>query len=128
MAFEGDKTVVVAAGTHDDTVVGTEVLIDFRLPFGVETDILNGIVVVAGGLKVTYTLYHTGFHFREMTGITYDACQLTGQRVEGSVKDKVAAVFMIDALVATTGGEHKEEHADNSIAGQLSQTQQHKHK
>ena len=56
LALIGDKHIVVAAGADDDAVVGTKYAALLVLTIGSEWNILDGTIVVAGGLDMTNSL------------------------------------------------------------------------
>ena len=81
LALIGDDHIVVAAGADDDTVVGAKYTVLLVLKFGGKRNILDGIIVVAGGLDMTDALFLAGLHFTEMARIAQDARQLTRHRM-----------------------------------------------
>lgn len=103
LALIGDEHVVVAAGANDDTVVGAKYTVLLVLKFGGKRNILDGIIVVAGGLDMTDALLLAGLHFTEMARIAQDARQLTRYRMELRIEDEIAAVFAIDSVFSVAG-------------------------
>ena len=69
LALIGDEHIVVAAGADDDAVVGTKYATLLVLTIGGKRNILEGIIVVAGGLDMTDALIQTGLHLAEMARI-----------------------------------------------------------
>ena len=103
LALIGDKNIVVAAGADDDTVVGAKYTVLLVLKFGGKRNILDGIIVVAGGLDMTDALLQTGLNVTEMTRIADNASQLTRHRVELRIKEEIAAVLAIDSVFSVAG-------------------------
>ena len=103
LALIGDEHIVVAAGADDDTVVGAKYTVLLVLKFGGKRNILDGIIVVAGGLDMTDALLLVGLHFTEMARIAQDARQLTRYRMELRIEDEIAAVFAIDSVFGVAG-------------------------
>ena len=103
LALIGDEHIVVAAGADDDTVVGAKYTVLLVLKFGGKRNILDGIIVVAGGLDMTDALLLAGLHFTEMARIAQDARQLTRYRMELRIEEEIAAVFAIDSVFSVAG-------------------------
>ena len=99
----GDEHIVVAAGADDDTVVGAKYTVLLVLKFGGKRNILDGIIVIAGGLDMTDAHLLAGLHFTEMAGIAQDACQLTRYRMELRIEKEVASVLAIDSVFGVAG-------------------------
>ena len=103
LALIGDEHIVVAAGADDDTVVGAKYTVLLVLKFGGKRNILDGIIVVAGGLDMTDAHLLAGLHFTEMARIAQDARQLTRYRMELCIEEEIAAVLAIDSVFGVTG-------------------------
>ena len=103
LALIGDEHIVVAAGADDDTVVGAKYTVLLVLKFGGKRNILDGIIVIAGGLDMTDAHLLAGLHFTEMARIAQDARQLTRYRMELRIEDEIAAVFAIDSVFSVAG-------------------------
>ena len=103
LALIGDEHIVVAAGADDDTVVGAKYTVLLVLKFGGKRNILDGIIVIAGGLDMTDALFLAGLHFTEMARIAQDARQLTRYRMELRIEEEIAAVFAIDSVFGVAG-------------------------
>ena len=103
LALIGDEHIVVAAGADDDTVVGAKYTVLLVLKFGGKRNILDGIIVIAGGLDMTDAHLLAGLHFTEMARIAQDARQLTRYRMELRIEDEIAAVFAIDSVFGVAG-------------------------
>ena len=103
LALIGDEHIVVAAGADDDTVVGAKYTVLLVLKFGGKRNILDGIIVVAGGLDMTDALFLAGLHFTEMARIAQDARQLTRYRMELRIEKEVASVLAIDSVFGVAG-------------------------
>ena len=102
LALIGDEHIVVAAGADDDTVVGAKYTVLLVLKFGGKRNILDGTIIVAGGLDMTDALFLAGLHFTEMARIAQDARQLTRYRMELRIEDEIAAILMIDGVLSIT--------------------------
>ena len=103
LALIGDEHIVVAAGADDDTVVGAKYTVLLVLKFGGKRNILDGIIVIAGGLDMTDAHLLAGLHFTEMARIAQDARQLTRYRMELRIEEEIAAVFAIDSVFSVAG-------------------------
>lgn len=103
LALIGDEHIVVAVGADDDTVVSTQDAALLVLRFGGKRNILDGTIVVAGGLDMTCAILQTGLHFTEMARIAQDARQLTRHRMEHRIEEEIATVLTIDGILAVTG-------------------------
>ena len=69
LAVVSDKTKFIAAGADDDAVVGTKGERHLTFLFCAEGDVLDGIVVVTGGLQMTDTSFKTALDLTEMTAV-----------------------------------------------------------
>ncbi len=103
LALIGDEHIVVATGADDDTIVGAKYAVLLVLKFGGKWNILDGIIIVAGGLDMTDAHLLAGLHFTEMARIAQDARQLTRYRMELRIEDEIAAVFAIDSVFGVAG-------------------------
>ena len=103
LALIGDKNIVVAACADDNAVVGTKYATLLVLTVGGKRNILDGTIVVAGGLDMTDAHLLAGLHFTEMARIADDACQLTRHRMELRIKKEIATVLAIDGVFSVTG-------------------------
>ena len=103
LALIGDKHIVVAAGADDDAVVGTKYAALLVLTVSGNWHILDGTIVVAGGLDMTDALVQAGLNVTEMARIADDACQLTRHRVKLRIKKEIATVLAIDGVFSITG-------------------------
>ena len=103
LALIGDEHIVIAAGADDDTVVGAKYTVLLVLKFGGKRNILDGIIIVAGGLDMTDALFLAGLHFTEMARIAQDARQLTRYRMELRIEKEVASVLAIDSVFGVAG-------------------------
>ena len=103
LALIGDEHIVVAAGADDDTVVGAKYTVLLVLKFGGKRNILDGIIVIAGGLDMTDAHLLAGLHFTEMARIADDARQLTRHRMKLCIEEEVAAVLAIDCVFSVAG-------------------------
>ena len=106
LSVVGDKSHVVAAGAHDDAVIGAEDTGGLRLALGVDADILGTAVVVARGMEMAHTLLKAGLDLTEMAVVAEDARELAGQWMKGGVEGETTAVVAVDALVGSAGGEY----------------------
>ena len=103
LALIGDEYIVVAAGADDDAVVGTQDAALLVLKLRSEWNILDGTIVVAGGIDMTDTLLQTGLNVTEMARITDNARQLTRYRMELRIEKKIATVLAIDGVFSVAG-------------------------
>ena len=104
LAVPRDEDEVIGAGTDDDTVVGTEVVVELGLAFRREGHIVFGAVVVTGGLQMTDALViDIGLYLTEVAVVADDAREMTGQGMEGGVEDEAATVITADAVVGIAG-------------------------
>lgn len=103
LALIGDKNIVVAACADNDTVVGTKYATLLVLTVGGKRNILDGTIVVAGGLNMTDAHLQTGLNVTEMTRIADDARQLTRYRMELRIEKEIAAVLAIDCVFSVAG-------------------------
>ena len=103
LALIGDEHIVVAAGADDDTVVGAKYTVLLVLKFGGKRNILDGTIIVAGGLDMTDALLQTGLNVTEMARITNNARQLTRYRMELRIEKEIATVLAIDGVFGVAG-------------------------
>ena len=103
LALIGDKHIVVAAGADDDAVVGTKYAALLVLTIGSEWNILDGTIVVAGGLDMTDALVLTGLNVTEMARIADNARQLTRHWMKLCIEEEIAAVLAIDGIFGVAG-------------------------
>ena len=103
LALISDEYIVVAAGADDDTVVGAKYTVLLVLKFGGKRNILDGTIIVAGGLDMTDAHLLAGLHFTEMARIAQDARQLTRYRMKLRIEEEIAAVLTIDGVFGVAG-------------------------
>ena len=103
LALIGDEYIVVTAGADDDAVIGTQDAALLVLKLRSEWNILDGTIVVAGGIDMTDTLLQTGLNVTEMAWIADNARQLTRYRMELRIEEEVAAVLAIDCVFSVAG-------------------------
>ena len=98
LAFIGDEHIVVAAGADDDAVVGAQDAGLLVLKVGGEGDVLEGTVVVAGGLQMSYAAVDASLDLTEVAGIAEYRRQLAGHGVELRVEKEVTAVLAVNGV------------------------------
>ncbi len=103
LALIGDEYIVVTAGADDDAVIGTQDAALLVLTLRSEWNILDGTIVVAGGLDMTDALLQTGLNVTEMAWIADNARQLTRYRMELRIEEEIAAVLAIDGVFSVAG-------------------------
>lgn len=103
LALIGDEHIVVAVGTDDDAVVGTQDAALLVLTVGGERNIFDGTIVVACGLDMTDALLLTGLNVTEMARIADDARQLTRHRMKLCIEEEIATVLAIDGVFGVAG-------------------------
>ena len=99
--------IVIAADTHDDTVISSQSIAPLLLHGIPEHDILRGIIVVTIGLHMTDTLFNSCLDLHKLAAVTEDGCQLTGQWMECRVESKTTRIVTVDTIVTITGQEEK---------------------
>ena len=100
----GHQLVVIAAGADDDTVVGSQFTLAL-LNLIPEYHVFRSMIVITGGLQVSYPLNNAGLYLDKMAGVAKNTRQMTRQRMQLSIEDEVAHIFLRDAAVAATGSQ-----------------------
>ena len=103
LALIGDEHIVVAVGADDDAVVSTQDAALLVLTVGGERNILDGTIVVAGGLDMTDALVLAGLNVTEMARIADNARQLTRHWMKLCIEEEIAAVLAIDGVFGVAG-------------------------
>ena len=105
LALIGDEHIVVAAGANDDTVVRAKDTGLLVLAVGGKRNILNGTIIVAGGLDMADAFVLTGLYLTEMAWIADDARQLTWHRMKLCVEEEITPIPAINGILAVAGNE-----------------------